>query len=231
MESSIEIPILYVRHAESTANVAKEKVNSGIATLEDIYHSNILDPDLTDTGLKQANELSQHLYNLILQKGYSNVKVIVSPFIRTMKTSQAFLNKLQENNINHSVTKLVEIVEYIGDHKEITPELQKMGIKYDNWEKFVARVKSFNTYLKNEISKKEHDITIIFGHGLFFSVLLSYQAVQENIDAFHTCFDLANCSISSITYTSSETKRPWKIHGIGSVRHLPDDLIYDKHMF
>lgn len=228
----MERPILYVRHAESQANVAKEKILSGISTEEDIYHSNIVNPDLTDIGYKQAEKLSQHLLDTVLQKGFINVNVIISPLKRTMKTAKLFLDRLQEKNIKHSITTLVDIVEYIGNNKEITLDLEKIGIKHDDWESFLIRVKIFNDYLKDEIQKKEHDITIVFGHGLFLAVLLSYQGVQENITGiFHTCFKLANCSISSVSYVSSEIERPWRMYSIGSTKHLPRNLIHDEYIF
>ncbi|MCA9750436.1 MAG: histidine phosphatase family protein, partial [Romboutsia sp.] len=188
--------------------------------------------DLTDIGYRQIEELALHLINVITYKKYVKINVIISPLTRTMKTAKVFLDKLQEKNIDCTITTLVNIVEYTGTNKEISSNLEKMGIKHDNWESFLIRVKSFNDYLKNELQEKDHDITMIFGHGLFLSVLLSYQGVQENIPGtFHTCFKLANCSISTVSYVSSDIERPWRMYNIGSTKHLSEDLIYDEYVF
>lgn len=229
--------IIYVRHGESQLNKFFCGNNSERGNATSIR--SIADPCLTDLGKIQAEMVGDHLVNKTLEKQinglkFSKVLVMVSPYDRAMNTSMPYLTKiLEREDVELDVRILPDLCELTLPHKILNDDLKNKGIIHDNsWKSFVSRVKLFNKRLKSIIETQDSDkvLTIIFGHSLFFSVLLSIQGSQElfNGELSQIAFELPNCSISSVGY--SKIKKIWAIYHVASITHLSRDVITGNHV-
>lgn len=115
------------------------------------------------------------------------------------------------------VTYKDDMYEYTHPEKIIEDD---MGIKHDEtWQHFILRVVNCANQLEEEVKKyDDKTVFILFGHSLYFSILMSYIVTKDNIDNIDNCFELPNCSINSIVYR--EDKKKWRICHTSSIAHL-----------
>lgn len=189
---------IYVRHGESEINIMDK-------TLPE--YQTWVNPPLTLEGKRQVEITGNFLFENL--KKYNNVKVITSPFLRTLETSRGLTDKL-------SVSQIIiddKIVEYIP-HCRIIPDEYSERVFHENKEQFHQRVINFSNYLR-EIIDDEHPFTyVIFGHSMFFEALISYQLLQEQmID--EKIVNLRNCSMTNMKF-NTETKK-WVPDIIGEI--------------
>jgi broad specificity phosphatase PhoE len=135
-----------------------------------------LNPDLSENGIKQCLEMKELLVK------YKDYTVLSSTLQRTIKTALliGFTDVTQNKNLNeynHSI---------------------------ESFNDFRKRVLTFVNELK-ELKNTGNKNIIVFGHGCFFSVLLSFIYSNENF--------LTNCSITEISHI---TKKQWTIHSISN---------------
>lgn len=223
---------IYIRHGETHSN----KLVHG-KTLSDDDEKKIkqeCNPDLTDIGLEQGVVTADYLTNAIKESGFSKIILLVSEYDRAKKTAEPFINKLEtlakHDGISFSIKYDTEIIEYTPIHKVIPDELQRRGITHDpTISDFIQRVTRFNNNLKEQLQAIDSStVVIIYGHSLFFSVLLTHQGTQELFSKIKwVAHELPNCSVSTVSYKPQSNI--WSIHNTGSTSHLPSALTTGSH--
>ena len=76
-----------------------------------------------------------------------------------------------------------------------------------------------------------NEYLVIFGHSLTISLAISFMAVGHlkiAIEALPITFHLPNCSVSVVGQNKFLPKS-WEVYQVGSVAHLPPDLITGIH--
>lgn len=239
---------VYVRHGESASNVIihkGEKSNIGDSGLTnpqsrfsvnyecDAINAMGSDPPLTDLGHQQAACTAEYLIGVIQEMGYKRVQVLVSPYTRAIQTAAPFLDELHKYpTLNFSSDIVVDMYEYTSPAKDISSELQERGVVHDeSWQDFVHRVVQFNTQLKSRMNGTDADtLTVIFGHSMFLSVLLSYQGLQEkSMDIPTIAHELPNCCTSTVGLVTVATLSKWSIYHTSYTGHLGRDLTTGHH--
>lgn len=224
--------VLYVRHAESDANVIihkSKKERKKLTTSQEEKINSYHDPDITEIGFKQAECTGKHIYDKIKDK--KNIHVWISPFKRAQDTAKSFIDICTSNGLKPNITILNDLQEYTSSNKTLKDEQKQLGlVTHESYDMFFEQVLRFNDILKNEL--KNHttdDILIIFGHSLFFSSLISYHINHEkNKQIDISSLQLPNCSISCESY-NFETLR-WKTFVIGNTSHIPVDIATGIHV-
>jgi len=136
-----------------------------------------------------------------------------SKYTRAQQTAEPFLTFAKRNyNVDKDLREYSRVGRTFPDW--VTPD--------ESWESFCQRVFIFAKKLK-ELDQSE--TYIIFGHSLFFSVLLSYLSTQEEYEFCNKSFaiHLPNCSISTIKWCKSNKFGDgdhWEIYNVGFVGHL-----------
>ena len=235
--------ILYVRHGESEANkmLSELKKSFDKNNKDELdFIKTMINAKLTDLGEEQSIKTCIKLFDDMQYgqyKNYKNICILVSPYIRTQQTASKLLTLLDENNVSHNLMELVNIREYTGQHKIIPQNMKDKGVTHDlDWKAFVNRVKNFNDQLKELITSDGYDLVIVFSHGLFLSVLLGIQCVQEAyIGEQPISFELNNCSISELVFLNTNNDdnnnesnenidkiegKIWQINKVGDISHI-----------
>ena len=218
--------VIYIRHGESESN----KIIHDNKKLTNEHEEQIkcfLNPNLTNLGSEQANKTGDYLYKILKNK-YKKIYVWISPYNRTQQTAKPFLQLSQDLPVESNI--MPDLYEYTSNNKQPNDELIKLGINNDiTWNHFINRVIKFNIKLKEKMLKMHEDeILLIFGHSLFFSVLMAYQTVQEkDAEIDDITFELPNCCLSTIGYNT--TRKRWSIYNVASVSHLNKNLVTGNH--
>lgn len=233
--------VVYVRHAESEANVIIHKEKDKLKKLSDDQDELInsyIDPNITSLGEQQALYTAKYLIERIRLMNKTNITVWISPFRRTQETAKYFINLCIENNITYKVQIIPELQEYTTNKKPVSEILIDNGIViHKSFSEFVSQVIIFNNILKNELRKQDQNtIHILFGHSLFFSVLMSYHIIHEQVFPKNiSSLQLPNCSIScealNETYNNSDNNESaWLTFVVGSISHLPNNIVTGNHI-
>lgn len=237
--------VIYVRHGETVSN---KYLHSG----ESSHHSrkssggdfvrnpagsrfdprgdllDLADPKLTEVGKEQAEEVGNHFQNILPQTHYENLLLLVSPYQRTIDTSlPTYISLKRDYFIDYRI--LDELYEYTPPQKNIPSKFNFENDK--DFSSFVNRVREFNIQLKDICETlSKNTLVIIFGHSLFFSVLLEIQSCQEEIVTIEKgSFHLPNCSLSVVVYDKSDSEGEWSILGVGSISHLSLEIRTGTH--
>lgn len=222
--------IFMVRHAESESN---EITHQGIVTEEDeIRRKKILDPGLTQKGLIQAEETAAYLVQCLKKRGTKHVHIMVSLYKRTNQTMVMFLNELTETEITFTVNTVDNLHEITEPGRMDRGYIEQGLIPDQNFDAFTYRVRDFTNDLKEYLNQKNssNEDIVIFGHGLFMSVFLSYISTQEKYlqksdeDSKYgqIAYPIPNASITSISYVPGykTVRKRWEIYGMGYYGHM-----------
>jgi broad specificity phosphatase PhoE len=227
--------VVYVRHAESDANLiihtSKSQRKLLTASQEDKLNS-YHDPDITPTGVKQAEHTAIYLLGKIKQMNKKTVDIYVSPFKRAQDTAKPFIDYcVSDGGVAVNVSTINDLQEYTPTNKILTDEQRKIGmIFHEIYDAFIDRVMSFNEALKQELQKQDDDrILIIFGHSLFFSALMTYHIGHEKIRPTEiSSLQMPNCSISCESYRPESLQ--WRTLVVSNVSHLPGEIATGTHV-
>lgn len=195
--------IVLVRHGESA-------LNAHYASKEQTTYDFRIDCALTDTGVSQAKQTAQFLESYYTDLNETPT-VWVSPMLRAQQTMDAFAQLIDcEVKVNiglQEYTKPGRCPEH-PEHQLVTDE---------SIEAFVDRVVEWvdEHFVRN--SPPKH--LLIFGHSMFFSILLSYIGTQcqHKLAGNNIAFELPNCCISVI---QRHRPRHFGLLHVGSIQHL-----------
>jgi broad specificity phosphatase PhoE len=208
--------IILVRHGESEANVPLHTKQP----LEDNNELKNGDSKLTALGLKQACVTGKFLQQALEGVDDKDVYVYSSPLLRAINTALQF--RLQ----THTLHTLPCLIECTNANKTIPNESYKWDV--DKQESY-KRVKHFIDDDFQSILEYKYKFVVIFGHSVFFSILLSvlsnstFYRGDDDDDAL--TFHLPNCSITTIEMVNGK----WRFYHVGSIAHLPKELVTGEH--
>ena len=105
------IPVMFVRHGQSTNNVILEPLLAqeahGKISREDVEtkfrKERVDDPPLTKTGVVEAKQLGKHLKKALVFNESGVVQFYTSPFKRTLDTTKYMLESFQTKEYNVTV--------------------------------------------------------------------------------------------------------------------------------
>lgn len=221
--------VVYVRHAESEANTIIHTSTKLTEDDEKMINS-YGDPNITECGYSQASTTSKYLLQKIVKINKQKVHIWISPFKRAQQTAEKFIDECKNSGLEYSIETLIFLQEYTSPKKKLSQELLDKGlIIHNSIADFNKIVREFNKYLKTALLKQtDEEIIVIFGHSVFFSSLLTYQCIQEeyNITQF-PCFQLPNCSITSVALDKNEQ---WRINIVSNISHLNTNDITGNHV-
>jgi len=213
-------PIVFVRHAESEANVYIHKKDPDA----DKYINNLGDPELSQLGRQQSEAVGRSLINSLKEMGNPVINVLVSQFIRTQQTSEYFIKNYA--NIDEVIIT-TELLEYTPSQTRFSQAHLDSGLSHDtSWEDFKRRIIKFaETYMSLSHDKP----IIVFGHSMFISCLVTY--ISSNRTFFpqkdELCFRFPNCSVT--TFLWDDIKQRWLADHVASIAHMPKHLITGTH--
>lgn len=211
--------IIFVRHGESETN---KFIHDGEQDLESKINS-LGDPELTKLGKRQAVNTADFLVRKLHGMGAPKVNVHISLFTRAQQTAAPFLELYGENIAGKHISR--DLMEWTPPKKNLSQLHLEKGLKHDkDWDNFAARVKDFILQFDDATSTDDAKITIVFGHSIFISSMVSYLASQRNrfpSSVEELCFQLPNCSISTVELRPTR----WVTHYVGSIAHLPFELV------
>jgi len=223
--------IIFVRHAESLANVELHKEKS-LPIHEKSTHDEMNkkianagnDPELSELGLKQAQNVAMYLKTKLNNQP---CKIITSAYKRAIQTSEP-LKSMCENLVEYTINSSVN--EYTHPNKKLSEDDIANGIKnHDNWEEFIDSIFEFISEIELKIQADKDDKPIvIFGHSIYLSVMTTYIGSAKTFipDKTDLVFRIPNCSITTFNYDkNSPLVSRWQIHNVASVKHLPDELL------
>ncbi len=209
--------IIFVRHGESEANkylhenevVDEDKLNSA-------------DPGLTNRGYHQAVTTSEYLLAVFALDRASEIHVMFSPLERAKKTFAVFSSYWRGRQGGMILgDEVLALFEWSPLKKKMPQELLEKGLKNDDsWDDFIIRVVMFKNFLKEKIRSIEPgEAIVIFGHSLFFSVLMQHLMCQELFfpSEGHISLQIPNCSISCFEYKEGGF---WDFYLLCSIHHL-----------
>ncbi|XXG31307.1 MAG: histidine phosphatase family protein [Ferrovum myxofaciens] len=203
--------LTFIRHAESVANAG------GIT----MPHHAI---PLSDLGRLQARQLAAAL-------DVKPAAVLVSSFIRTHQTAQPYCERfgvrpevhphLDEFSVIDPV--LIEGLDgsqrkpFVKAYWDDPDPHRRIGVKADTFEEFDARVLAFIANMNNL-----QDLTVIFGHGIWFGLLLwrllGYSADDaagmRSFRQFQLGFPMPNCATFTLTHIEGAH---WGVRANGSI--------------
>lgn len=221
--------VVYVRHAESEANIIihkhKDKTKP-LSSSQEMKINSFTDPNISELGYNQAHITARHLLDTIKKMGKTKITVWQSPFVRAQNTAKPFIEQCTENLINIQIVP--ELQEYTTT-KIVLQDHETHLVNHTTKEEFYDQVIKFNGLLLEELGKQtpEH-ILIIFGHSLFFSTLITYHVQHEKCKILDIpSLQLPNCSISCETHDFINQK--WKTFKVASISHLPRDIVTGSH--
>lgn len=213
--------VTFIRHAESVANAG------GITMSHDAI-------PLSNLGVLQAQELATAL-------DVKPTAVLVSNFVRTHQTAQPYCERFGIRP---------EVCSYLDEFSVIDPELivgmngtqrkpfvkeywnnpdpfRRMGIRADTFAEFNTRVLAFVTCMSDL-----PDSTIIFGHGIWFALLLwrllgytvNDAADMRSFRNFQLGLPMPNCAV----FTLNEVDRGhWNFRANSSIARLISSVRVD----
>lgn len=149
---------------------------------------------------------------------------MISTFSRALETSNYFVENYK--NIE-STTYSSQLIEYTPPKKNLSQHNIQNGLKHDDeWRDFKDRVIKFCDSI---FDKPPQSPMIIFGHSMFISCVVSYISSNRLFFPQKTelSFRLPNCSITTFTY--DESHNSWCVDCVGSIAHLPKDMITGTH--
>lgn len=207
--------VIFVRHGESETNVHihRNPTDPDLSKKIDALG----DPELSELGCKQAQAVGKYLENALKDQ---KVRVLTSQFTRTNQTAEPFMNSHGNIEVHQ---KLDCIQEYTKPSKKLTDEHKDKGIiHHRSWNHFTDIMDSFVDLLEFLAQSNDAPI-VVFGHSLYFSVLVSYLAsgkrhLPRKQDLI---FRFPNCSITSMQYSQGS----WRIFNVASLAHIPRGLI------
>jgi len=213
--------LTFIRHAESVAN-------AGGITLP--HHA----IPLSDLGRLQARELAAAL-------DVTPAAVLVSSFIRTHQTAEPYCERFGVRpkvctDLNEfSVIDPVLIEGLNGAQRKPfvkaywdDPDLnRRIGANADTFAEFDARILAFMADMGDL-----PDSTVIFGHGIWFGLLLwrllGYSAANASdmhaFRHFQLGFPMPNCAAFTLTHIKG---RHWGVQAIGSLARLISSVRLD----
>lgn len=199
--------------------------------------------------MAQAHYTADHLYEHCVQSAqFESIAVLTSIQRRVTTLTDLFIGKC-DGDQDAPVSSLRESTAIgVDDFPRIVtkrcPEMYeyrrpaKGNLTVDgvvlhtdeNFGQFVARVRKWKTeVLEPEMLK--HDLVILFGHSLFFSLLMHLCTSLPSIESFdiecaeELSFHFPNCSISQMVYNGTR----WSVLCQGDVAHLPSALRTGTH--
>lgn len=226
--------VIYVRHAESEANLIihnrKNQLKPLSKSQEAIMTSLHTDPNITLNGTYQAASTANHLLDRIRMMGRTSVTVWISPFQRTQQTAKPFIDLCAKYHIDCEICILPELQEYTTDKYTLSDKQKQIGlIVHGSVNHFLDKVVEFSNILKDHLKTQEpNSVLIVFGHSLFISSLMAYHVTQETFSNDLSGFHLPNCSISCEMYQSENNR--WNTFIVGSIAHIPEKNITGNHV-
>jgi broad specificity phosphatase PhoE len=230
--------IIFVRHAESDANVFLHKGSNSITHFTQ-EHKEIVNqqinalgnPSITNVGQKQSETVGKYLVQQLLNENVKSEQILVSTslFDRAESTAQSFVDEWEtttKQKLNLFSDPL--LCEYTSPDKKLSSHDLSKGITpHESWEHFTDQVKTFVQFMENV---REHDYVIIFGHSLFLSAMTSYIGSSKMFmpNKSQLVFRVPNCSITTFQYSKKspeDSHQKWKIHQQASIAHLPKELV------
>ena len=147
-----------IRHGERADNInAEERKRLGIE-VEDLN-----DAPLTPLGFQQAQDQATFLKTFLQQRGYSNIVIEASPFLRTMQTASIFAKELglQKIKLNCLLAKWMRVKSRTQEEEEedFNPFNHLVVAKFEECcknyftERFMNGIEFYNVF-------PEHDIKI-----------------------------------------------------------------------
>lgn len=191
--------IYWIRHAESYSNVSN-------------YYDNVLDPDLTQDGIKQCEELKNKIkfndFDNFNNLNNLNIKIdliVVSPLTRTLETCSIVFNehigkvsficledvREQINKLCHKRKKkeiLKKKYEFI-DFSNLTSNDDNLYTQNNGLEKKSNVVKRCNKFIEWLKKRKETNIVVIT-HGNFL-----YPMFNDVLDNISNKTFFSNCEL------------------------------------
>ena len=226
--------VVYVRHAESDANLiihtSKSQRKELTVSQEDKLNS-YHDPGITAVGVRQAECTAITLLNKIREMNKKIVDVYISPYKRAQNTAKPFIDKCISDGLAVNVLIVNELQEYTPPKKKLIEEQRGTGMAiHETYDAFVNQVLRFNEALKKELQKQEDDrILIIFGHSLFFSALMTYHIGHEKVKPTEvSSLQMPNCSISCERYKLEASE--WRTYVVANASHLAREIITGTHV-
>lgn len=241
-EPDSDASFILIRHPESRANHYLHNPNAYQKTVDEL--SQLInqegDPDITETGKKQAKVTARHLVDKLLgMKNLSKMKIFYSRsgFKRTEAITNEFLAAWESSSDKQ--------LEFLGDcHlEEYTsakkPFIPKIGVRDKSPIDFIKRVhKDFMLNILKKYQDEPNSIFIFFGHSLYWSSVLSLIQQQilmpnlaletqlmnliESEQQIKCAFHLPNCSLSILNY--HRQSQIWRILGVGKNDHLDKEI-------
>lgn len=221
--------VVYVRHAESEANIIihnhKDK-SKPLSQSQEMKINSFLDPDISQIGIEQAKVTATYLFDTIKKMNKTKITVWQSPFLRAQHTAKYFIELCQENLIHSSIVN--ELQEYTST--KVILYNHAYLINHETKDEFYDQVIKFNKLLLEELEHQNQDnILIIFGHSLFFSTLITYHIQHEKCKIYDmSSLQLPNCSISCESHDFLNNK--WKTFMVSNISHLPKHIVTGNHI-
>jgi broad specificity phosphatase PhoE len=203
--------LTFIRHAESVANAG------GITMPHDAI-------PLSDLGRLQARELADAL-------DVTPATVLVSSFIRTHQTAQPYCERFgvrptvcpHLNEFSVIDPALIDGLDgaqrkpFVKAYWDDPDVHRRIGVNADTFAEFDARVLAFMAAMDDL-----PDSTVIFGHGIWFGLLLwrllGYSADDasgmRSFRHFQLGFPMPNCAAFTLTHIADEH---WGVRASGSL--------------
>jgi broad specificity phosphatase PhoE len=236
--------IIFVRHAESAANVFLHKGSKSIPHFTPQEKQQVSqkinalgNPSITEIGKKQSHQVAKYLVHKLIEEDVASDSVLVcaSLFDRAASTAIPFIEEYTKQTTTNKQLKLYfdpRLCEYTKPEKRLSAGDIAKGIDVHNsWDEFTEQIKKFVSYIENV----KHQYVIVFGHSLFLSTMTSYIGSSKTFmpNKSQLNFRVPNCSISTFKYSEDDCFRTepepgtrfWQIHQVASIAHLPKELV------
>jgi alpha-ribazole phosphatase len=193
--------ITFIRHAESVSNAG------GVTMPHDAI-------PLSDLGYLQARELAALL-------DVEPAAILVSRLVRTHQTAEPFCERFDMRpQVNPSLDEfsvidpiLIEGLDgsqrkpFVKDYWDNPDPHRRLGVNADTFAEFEARVSSFM-----EDMEESPDSTVIFGHGIWFGLLLwrllGYSANDadnmRSFRRFQLSLPMPNCAVFNLAHIKGD---------------------------
>lgn len=246
--------LVFVRHPESTANeiIHKNRHHTSADELTAALNNHPTptngDPDITESvGQQQVRYTSAYLADKCLKGATAGetLKITRSDMLRTARLAESFRRSILTTSTPAMVID-PELQEYTRVGKSVPEHLR---YRDEIPQTFISRVYKYYQRLADDNgSGIQNDITIVFGHSMFFSTLLSIMllkrlqpemtetevvgALVEKYDPeqIKLQFQLPNCSITtvrasickckSLSTSSSNNGVTFDVLGVGNDSHV-----------
>lgn len=203
-----------IRHGETINNIQKRNVPETYN-----YEKKCPDPELNETGIKQAHLLGRRLQN------YDIDVIYASDLLRTQKTANIinqYINKNIETRIDLREIDMGEL--HLRDVEELKDEYVDF---YNNFDKHEIDMPYPNGECGRDVEKRVMSVireiigkdiknTVIVTHGGVIRTLLSVFLGLPIENRFNFLMD--NCGITSVSYDSIKDR--YKVNGVNDSSHL-----------